>query len=241
MDGTSGEETSNNLKNGDIPVGAKPKEEATAATEASSGVTTRMLPDNSRRESDWFLHNLKDEDKMSWDGYERAPWRTAESWREEREALRWLVEKLSQDMELLQARDVAWAEEEQERQEVEWLRAQQRSALDLGNSGQAAGSTPTQPLPPLGTPQQPAQPRSELPRRRDLKVWFDGKVENLPYFLVQVEAHMQHYGESYSDEIEQIHDVGSLLEGEAAAWYVGLYERRLPELLMFPRFMTALQ
>uniref|UniRef100_A0ACB8EBW3 Uncharacterized protein n=1 Tax=Sphaerodactylus townsendi TaxID=933632 RepID=A0ACB8EBW3_9SAUR len=51
--------------------------------------------------------------------------------------------------------------------------------------------------------------------------------------LLWVEAHVQCYGESYSDDIEQIHEIGALLEGEA--WYEG----RAPELLAFPRFMSV--
>uniref|UniRef100_A0ACB8FT61 Uncharacterized protein n=1 Tax=Sphaerodactylus townsendi TaxID=933632 RepID=A0ACB8FT61_9SAUR len=135
---------------------------------------------------------------------------------------------------------MAQAEEELEvRREVERLRAQQQGVLDSGNSGQPAGSTPTQP-PPSRTSQQTAPPRGKQLRQRDLTVWFDGKVESLPYFLVQVEEHMQRYSESYSDDIEQIHKVRALLEGEAAAWYVGLYEGWMPELMAFPRFMSAL-
>uniref|UniRef100_A0ACB8FJ05 Uncharacterized protein n=1 Tax=Sphaerodactylus townsendi TaxID=933632 RepID=A0ACB8FJ05_9SAUR len=65
-----------------------------------------------RRESDWFLHELEEEDKMPRDDYRRAPRRAAEAWHEEREELHRQVERLSWDMELLWARDTARAEEE---------------------------------------------------------------------------------------------------------------------------------
>uniref|UniRef100_A0ACB8FJR6 Uncharacterized protein n=1 Tax=Sphaerodactylus townsendi TaxID=933632 RepID=A0ACB8FJR6_9SAUR len=62
-----------------------------------------------------------------------------------------------------------------------------------------------------------------------------------PRQLSGVEAHMEKYGGDYEDEIEQVHEVGALLEGVAANWYVGLYRSRAPELRSFPHFMLALQ
>uniref|UniRef100_A0ACB8GEJ3 Uncharacterized protein n=1 Tax=Sphaerodactylus townsendi TaxID=933632 RepID=A0ACB8GEJ3_9SAUR len=149
----------------------------------------------------------------------RAPRCVAEAWHEDREELCWQIERLSQDMEMLWARDAAWAEEELTLcWELERLRAQQRTVTDLGNPRQVSNSIPTQPPLLLGTPQQAAWPMDRPPQRRDLKARFNGKVKSLPYFQVQVEAHMQRYGESYKDDTEQIYEVRACLEGDAAAW-----------------------
>uniref|UniRef100_A0ACB8F0J6 Uncharacterized protein n=1 Tax=Sphaerodactylus townsendi TaxID=933632 RepID=A0ACB8F0J6_9SAUR len=111
----------------------------------------------------------------------RRAWATKNS---VRRAGRWHIERLSWDMELLRAWDVARAEEELTlRREIECLQAQQRTVTDLGNPRQVADSMPTQLPLPLGTPQQAARPMDRPPQRRDLKARFNGKVESLPYFL----------------------------------------------------------
>uniref|UniRef100_A0ACB8FTC5 Uncharacterized protein n=1 Tax=Sphaerodactylus townsendi TaxID=933632 RepID=A0ACB8FTC5_9SAUR len=190
-----------------------------------------------RRESDWFLRKLEEEDEVPQDDYRRAPRRAEEAWHEEREEMCWQIERLSRDMELLRARDVARAEEELTlHQEIEHLQAQRRTVTDSGNPRQGADSTSTQPPLLVGTPQQAVWPMDRPPQCRDLKARVNGKVESLPYLLVQVEVHMQCYGESYEDDTDQIHEVRACLEGDTVAWYTGLHE-----LSSFPRFMSALR
>uniref|UniRef100_A0ACB8GET0 Uncharacterized protein n=1 Tax=Sphaerodactylus townsendi TaxID=933632 RepID=A0ACB8GET0_9SAUR len=52
---------------------------------------------------------------------------------------------------------------------------------------------------------------------------------------------MERCGGDYEDEIEQVPEVGALLDGAVAGWYVGLYKGRAPELRSLPCFMLALQ
>uniref|UniRef100_A0ACB8ETI6 Uncharacterized protein n=1 Tax=Sphaerodactylus townsendi TaxID=933632 RepID=A0ACB8ETI6_9SAUR len=135
------------------------------------------------------------------------------------------------------------AEDLELRREVERLRMQQRgqpAPADLpgGDPDNQGKLGDLQPGPP---PPGPLLPPGDLRCHRKLKAHFDSKSSTLPYFLVQVEAHMQQYGEDYLDELKQVQKAGALLEGEAPAWFRGLYEGCRPELLAFPHFMTALQ
>uniref|UniRef100_A0ACB8F7F9 Uncharacterized protein n=1 Tax=Sphaerodactylus townsendi TaxID=933632 RepID=A0ACB8F7F9_9SAUR len=86
-------------------------------------------------------------------------------------------------------------------------------------------------LPGLSRP-QPLPPPWQ---RWRLKAHINRTTETLPYFLVQVEVHMERCGGDYEDEVEQVHEVG------AASWYVGLYKGRAPQLRSFPCFMLALR
>uniref|UniRef100_A0ACB8ECN9 Uncharacterized protein n=1 Tax=Sphaerodactylus townsendi TaxID=933632 RepID=A0ACB8ECN9_9SAUR len=164
-----------------------------------------------------------------------SPWtrtfiRSGTWWRKERDEMRQEIHFLRCNMELL----LACAEaEERDRQDP----------LQLPPLQPSEGEQPV-PMPPndglpglLGPPQSPQAPQ----RRRRLKARFDGSMEKLAYFLVQVEARMEKHGGDYEDEVEQVHEVGALLEGAAAGWYVGLYKGRAPELRSFPHFMLALR
>uniref|UniRef100_A0ACB8FTF3 Uncharacterized protein n=1 Tax=Sphaerodactylus townsendi TaxID=933632 RepID=A0ACB8FTF3_9SAUR len=137
MDGTSGEKTvhPNNLgktgsENADIPLDQKEQP--------------------GRRESTWFLGEPEDDDNMAGDDYGRAPRQAAESWREEREELRWRVERLSRDMELRSAREAARSEEELElHREVERMMSQKWGLPGPGDSGRPEEQAPMQPRLPL--------------------------------------------------------------------------------------------
>uniref|UniRef100_A0ACB8E6Z2 Uncharacterized protein n=1 Tax=Sphaerodactylus townsendi TaxID=933632 RepID=A0ACB8E6Z2_9SAUR len=101
-----------------------------------------------------------------------------------------------------------------------------------GNGGAAAGGVPAPatPVPPAPIPR----------RRRELKATFDGDPENLPYFLVQVGAYMRVMDDEYANDAERVYDIGALLEGQAVAWLVGLFEEDAPELRDLHHFMVSL-
>uniref|UniRef100_A0ACB8ECA2 Uncharacterized protein n=1 Tax=Sphaerodactylus townsendi TaxID=933632 RepID=A0ACB8ECA2_9SAUR len=107
--------------------------------------------------------------------------------------------------------------------------------------GESSACTPNNVPPKQPGPPGPPEPQPPQPPRWHLKSHFDGTTEMPLYFLMQVEVHMEKYGSNYEDEVEQVHEVGALLGGVVASWYVGLYKGQAPELSFFPHFMSALR
>ncbi|XP_048352940.1 WAS/WASL-interacting protein family member 3-like [Sphaerodactylus townsendi] len=78
-----------------------------------------------------------------------------------------------------------------------------------------------------------------IPRVR-LTTHFDGTQDLLPAFLVQVNAHMLQYGRQYLNDFERVCEIGSMLDGPAANWYVRLFQRQAAELRNLQDFMMVL-
>uniref|UniRef100_A0ACB8FGT5 Uncharacterized protein n=1 Tax=Sphaerodactylus townsendi TaxID=933632 RepID=A0ACB8FGT5_9SAUR len=55
-----------------------------------------------------------------------------------------------------------------------------------------------------------------------------------------VGAYMCMMEEESANDAEHVYEIGALLEGEAAAWLVGLFEEDVPELRDFNHFMISL-
>uniref|UniRef100_A0ACB8EM14 Uncharacterized protein n=1 Tax=Sphaerodactylus townsendi TaxID=933632 RepID=A0ACB8EM14_9SAUR len=120
------------------------------------------------------------------------------------------------------------------RREIHFLRRNMELLLARAEAAERGRQDPPLllPPPPEGERPVPALPNDEPPGQL-------GPLGLPEPQQPQVEAHMEKYGGDYEDEIEQVHEVGALLEGAAASWYVGLYRSRAPELRSFPHFMLA--
>uniref|UniRef100_A0ACB8ECE9 Uncharacterized protein n=1 Tax=Sphaerodactylus townsendi TaxID=933632 RepID=A0ACB8ECE9_9SAUR len=155
-----------------------------------------------------------------------APERGAVAWQRERDEMRQEIHFLRRNMELLLARTEAAERGRQDPPPPEG----ERPAVVLPNDEPPGQQGPLGP-PGLQPPQVPQ-------RRRRVKARFDGTMEKLAYFLVQVEAHMEKYGDDYKDEIEQVHEVG--LSWRSGCQLVrGTLQKSGFELALLPHFMLA--
>uniref|UniRef100_A0ACB8FGD3 Uncharacterized protein n=1 Tax=Sphaerodactylus townsendi TaxID=933632 RepID=A0ACB8FGD3_9SAUR len=60
-----------------------------------------------------------------------------------------------------------------------------------------------------------------------LSVCVDGKPQNLPYFLIQVNNHMNDFDRYYCNDGEWVRDIATSFEGDAAEWYMEFFSQGL--------------
>uniref|UniRef100_A0ACB8GCG4 Uncharacterized protein n=1 Tax=Sphaerodactylus townsendi TaxID=933632 RepID=A0ACB8GCG4_9SAUR len=193
-----------------------------------------------RRDSTGFRNAVDQEEYYSDDettlghSHGLAPRQGVDAWRLEGDEMQHEIYLLKKQVAVLMARPHQDEANLPPAEVREYLSPQEGYRLGAGagaDPDKAAGQQALWPLGhlqqpgpgPLGQPMGPPVPMP-VPQRRKLKAKFDGNSDILPYFLVQVETDMQHHGEEYENEADQIHDVGTLLEGEAAAWYMALFQ-----------------
>uniref|UniRef100_A0ACB8EWK2 Uncharacterized protein n=1 Tax=Sphaerodactylus townsendi TaxID=933632 RepID=A0ACB8EWK2_9SAUR len=75
--------------------------------------------------------------------------------------------------------------------------------------------------PPQGPPVP--GPLVRLQQQRKLRATFHGNPDMLPYFLFQVETYLLANEGEFEGEMDHIHKVRALLEGDMVAWYMGLF------------------
>lgn len=69
----------------------------------------------------------------------------------------------------------------------------------------------------------------------------DGSSDKLAFYLNWVWAHINHYGEGYTNNQEMITAITENLEGEAAEWVTQLYVEGVPELENIYEFLQGLR
>ncbi|XP_048348802.1 protein LDOC1 [Sphaerodactylus townsendi] len=109
----------------------------------------------------------------------------------------------------------------------------------MSSASQSAGYTMMSRPPPMPPP--PPAPLAHLQPRPRIPARFDGTASKLPYFILQLDAHMQEYDDLYRSEREKVRDIGSVLDGEAAEWFVELFELEVDKLNSVAELLQGLR